>query len=265
MVGILDGRAAIVTGAAGGVGLAAARRLGEAGAEVMMTDPDDEALADAVATLSGEGLAVARWSCNLREKLGVANLIASTLDRFGRIDVLVNANVAVIRGEPLTVDVDAFDQAIDANLRSVLVLSQAVARKMVEAPPAEGEAGAIVNVTSIAAHRTARDLLPYSVSCAALDQLTRSMALALAPRGVRVNAVALGGVMTRGLKAALREQPDLRAPLLAATPLGRIAEAAEAAEAILFLASPAARFVTGQILAADGGRSALDPLAALTG
>jgi 7-alpha-hydroxysteroid dehydrogenase len=205
------------------------------------------------------------YLCDHTQERAVDQLVSWALRRFGRIDVLVNASVSVIRGEPLTVDMEAFDQAIDVNLRSVLTLSQAVARKMVEAPPPEGEAGAIVNVTSIAAHRTARDLLPYSVSCAALDQLTRSMALALAPRGVRVNAVALGGVMTRGLKATLREQPDLRAPLIAATPLGRIAEAAEAAEAILFLASPGARFVTGQILAADGGRSALDPLAALTG
>jgi 7-alpha-hydroxysteroid dehydrogenase len=118
-----------------------------------------------------------------------------------------------------------------------------------------------VNVTSVAAQLTLPELAPYSVSCAAVDQLTRSMAVALAPRGVRVNAVSIGGVMTGALKDALREREDLRGQMIGVTPIGRIGEPAEAAEVAVFLASDAASFVTGQIVAVDGGRSLLDPLA----
>jgi 7-alpha-hydroxysteroid dehydrogenase len=98
------------------------------------------------------------------------------------------------------------------------------------------------------------------VSCAALDQMTRSLAVALAKDGVRVNAVALGGVMTAHLKEALKDREELRAELAAVTPLGRIGEAEEAAEAVMFLASDAASFITGQILGVDGGRMNLDPM-----
>ena len=121
--------------------------------------------------------------------------------------------------------------------------------------------GALVNISSIAAQRTVPELLAYSVSCAALDQLTRSFAAALAPQAIRVNAVALGAVMTRRLREALSERGELRDEMVSVTPLGRIGEAEEAAEAALFLASPAASFVTGQVLAVDGGRLVLDPLA----
>jgi len=161
------------------------------------------------------------------------------------------------------VDVETFDSAWAANVRSVFLLSQAAARRMIEARAGAADApgAAIVNISSIAAQRTTPQLFPYSVACAALEQLTRSMAVSLAPSGVRVNAVALGAVMTRAMVVALRETEGLREALVRATPMGRIGEADEAAEAALYLASPRASFITGQILAVDGGRMALDPLA----
>lgn len=264
MPGQLDGRTAIVTGAGGGVGQAIARRFAEAGAELLLTDPDEASLAAETKFLTEEGASVGKWCCDLGEKLGVANLIASAADRLGHLDVLVNADLTVAQGEFLEVDADAFDRAWRANLRSTFLLCQAAARRMIEqqqAADAPRRGGAIVNLTSIAAKRPPPELLPYSVSCAALDQLTRSMAVSLAPTGVRVNGVALGAVMTKSLRAALRADDHLREAMIEATPMRRIGEAAEAAEAALFFASPKASFVTGQILAVDGGRTMLDPLA----
>jgi 7-alpha-hydroxysteroid dehydrogenase len=256
----LEGRAAVVTGAAAGVGLAIARRFVEEGARVLMTDSDEAALEREREALSKLG-EVHSWRCDLREKLGVANLIASANDTLGGVDLLANANLRVVTGDVLEAGVEAFDQSYQANLRSVFLLCQAAAKLMAAR---EGAPGAIVNVTSIAARRTTPELLPYSVSCAALDQLTRSMAVALAPHDVRVNGVAIGAVMTRYLRDALRERAGLRAAMIEATPMRRIGEATEAAEAAVFLASERASFVTGQILAVDGGRTMLDPLATPT-
>ena len=262
MAGLLEGRAAIVTGAASGVGLAIARRFVEEGAAVLMTDADEKALQKEAGGVDEGAGRVSTWACDLTEKLGVANLIASAVDRLGGVDILVNANLKAVQGQFLDALEAAFDAAYAANLRSVFVLCQSVARRMLEGAKADPQRarGAIVNITSIAARRTVPELLPYSVSCAALDQLTRSMAVALAPEGVRVNGVALGAVMTKGLKSALRDHEGLRDAMIDATPMGRIGESAEAAEAALFLASPRASFVTGQILAVDGGRTMLDPL-----
>lgn len=260
--GDLDGKVAVVTGAAHGVGSAIARRFLEAGARVMICDEDEEALAAVGDSFKSEH--EGRWvsfCCNLGGKLGVANLLAATVDAFDRFDILVNAARTVVLGDALNTTAETLDLSHQLNLRTPFVLSQAAAKKMIGAVE-EGErpSGAIVNISSIAARRTAPEMLPYSIACAALDQMTRSMAVSLAPHGVRVNGVALGGVMTRGLKAALKERADLRAELTSVTPLGRVGEADEIAEAALFLASDRAGFVTGQILVVDGGRTLLDPL-----
>jgi 7-alpha-hydroxysteroid dehydrogenase len=118
--------------------------------------------------------------------------------------------------------------------------------------------GTIVNLTSIASIRTQDDIFSYSVSSAALDQVTRSMAVSLAPKGIRVNAVSLGSIMSASLRDLMRGNLDLRDQVVDATPLGRIGEATEAAEAVLFLASDSSNFITGQVLTIDGGRSLLD-------
>jgi 7-alpha-hydroxysteroid dehydrogenase len=148
-------------------------------------------------------------------------------------------------------------QNVTVNFR----LSQAVARRMIsQAHDKESGQiiGTIVNLTSIASIRTQGDIFSYSVSSAALDQVTRSMAVSLAPEGIRVNAVSLGSIMSASLRDLMRGNLDLRDQVVDATPLGRIGEATEAAEAVLFLACDSSNFITGQVLTIDGGRSLLD-------
>jgi len=257
----LEGRTVIVAGAGGGVGRAVARRFVEAGARLMLADGDHKGLAETMDGLDGSE-EVAAFHHGIEDKLGVANLIAATTDRYGRIDVLVSNARASSPGGPFDLTPEDFAEVLRANVASVFLQSQMVARRMLQQREADPEfRGALVNISSISAQRTVPELLAYSVSCAALDQLTRSLAAALAPQGIRVNAVALGAVMTRRLREAFAERQELRDEMVAVTPLGRIGEAEEAAEAALFLASPAASFVTGQVLAVDGGRLVLDPLA----
>ncbi len=260
------GKTAIVTGAASGIGLAIARRFVEAGANVMFADRDEKGLKSEVGKLGADGSTVRAFVGDLREKLAQANLLSATLDAFDRVDILVNASRQVIATDPLDRADDSVPLLLEQNFLAALRLSQLVAARMIRQAEdegrEEGQAGAIVNLSSIAAQRTRPDLLAYSVSCAALDQATRSLAVALAAQRIRVNAVAFGSVMSGSLQEALREDKGLRDAIVAATPLGRIAAAAEVAEATLFLASEAAGFITGQVLGVDGGRSILDAVVA---
>ena len=118
-----------------------------------------------------------------------------------------------------------------------------------------------MNISSIAARRTHPDLLAYSISCAALDQMTRSLAVALAPHRIRVNAVAFGSVMSASLKGSLKDDDETREAIIENTPLHRIASPDEVSDAVQYLASDAAGFVTGQIITVDGGRTLIDPAA----
>lgn len=224
----------------------------------MMADPDDDALDEAFAGIEDEG-EVRHFRYQVQDKLSVANLIAATVDAFDGLDILINDIRVSTRGSFLDLSPDEFNAVLTQNVRSVFLLSQQVAKRMIQHRRGDVE-GAIVNISSIAAERTVPELLAYSVSCAALDQLTRSMAASLASKGIRVNGVALGSVMTGTLRAALKERAELREEMIKVTPLGRIGDAEEAARSALFLASEQSSFVTGQILAVDGGRSLLDPL-----
>ena len=145
-------------------------------------------------------------------------------------------------------------------------LSQLVARRMIKQAASDeiddGSIGTIINLSSIAARRSHPNLLAYSVSSAALDQMTRSMAVALAPNRIRVNSISFGSVMSASLQSALKENTSYREDITEHTPIGRIAEASEVAEAAQFLASDGSAFMTGQVMTIDGGRTLLDPVAA---
>ncbi len=257
----LAGKTAIVTGAGSDLGRAIALRLAESGARLMLADSSEDALEALVEEIDAPE-ATAHFSCDLEQKLAVNNLLAATQDSFGRIDILVNAARRSAPGAFVDLAPAEFDQVLAENVRSVFLLAQAVAKKMCAQAEADPTfSGAMVNITSIAAQRTVPELFAYSVACAALDQLTRSMASSLAENRIRVNGVALGSVMTSTLRAALKERSELRDEMVHVTPLGRIGEVEEVANAVAYLASDEASFVTGQILAVDGGRTVLDPLA----
>lgn len=259
----LDGKTAIVTGAANGVGLEIARHFAAHNAKVMLVDMDEDKLEAEATKIAGDDETVRFFAGDLREKLTVANLLSATIDSFDRVDILINASRQVLPSDPLDATEDHFEELLQQNVLANLRVTQAVAKRMIsqaDKTDHDRAIGSIVNLSSIAADRTHKELLAYSVSCAALNQMTRSLAVAFASERIRVNAIAIGSVMSASLEDRLKEDPEMRGLSISATPLGRIAEAKEVAETAQYMASDAAGFLTGQIVTLDGGRTLIDPL-----
>ncbi len=259
----ISGKTAIVTGAANGVGLAIGRHFIEMGANVIFADMDEKTLCHQMGEEAKKEENVRIFAGDLRKKLTIANLLSATIDAFERVDILVNASRQVMTTDPLDPEDNSTEDLLQQNMLTAMRMSQAVARRMIKqaGDNADGPIGSIVNISSIAARRTHPELLAYSVSSAASDQMTRSLAVALAPHNIRVNAVAFGSVMSASLKGALKDQDEARAAILEGTPLHRIASPGEVSDAVQYLASDAAAFVTGQIITVDGGRTLIDPAA----
>ncbi|WP_373355697.1 SDR family NAD(P)-dependent oxidoreductase [Pseudoroseicyclus sp. CXY001] len=258
----IDGKTAIVTGGAHGVGLAIGLHFLEEGANVIFVDRDEEGLNAELGDVAHEGSAARIFAGDLREKLTIANLLSLSIDAFDGVDILVNAARQIVPTQLFDPEDNSVAIMIEQNMMASLQLSRIVAKKMIKLEPGdEGPRGSIVNISTIAARMAHPELLAYSVSNAALEQMTRSMAVALAPERIRVNAVSFGSVMSHSLHERLKDDEEMRARVIGRTPLGRIASPRELAEAVQFLASEGAGFITGQVLTVDGGRSLLDPAA----
>jgi NAD(P)-dependent dehydrogenase (short-subunit alcohol dehydrogenase family) len=244
------GKVAIVTGGATGIGHAIARAFAREGAQVAIAGRTKDTLTRAAAAIETEcGQPVLPVRADVAEARDCDRMVAATVGRFGAVDVLIN-NAALFAVLPL-IEADAVDAArfFAVNAIGPLNAARAFARWVIE----HGRGGAVVNVSSIAAGRPAPGLALYAASKAALDSLTRSMAVEWAGHGLRVNAVAPGHVATEGVLMDLQTgQLDEKA-VLARIPAGRIADGDDIAGAVLFLSGDRARHILGQVLTVDGG------------
>ncbi len=248
----LANRAAIVTGGANGIGLAIARRFVQEGAHVLIGDVDEAAGEEAARQLG------ARFE---RADVGVAEdarrLVAASMEHFGRLDILVNNAGIVHAADFLELREEDFDRVLRVNLKGPFLMTQAAAREMVRQVEAGGKPGTVINMSSVNAVLAIPNLVPYNVSKGGLAQLTRVTALALAPYGIRVNAIGPGSIATEMLKSVARN-PEAKHRLLSRTPLLRFGQPEEIAAIAAFLASDDASYITGQTIYADGGRLPLN-------
>jgi glucose 1-dehydrogenase len=254
---LLSGKIAIVTGAAQGIGQAIAVRCAREGAKVVIADINDQEGAAVAQAITAEGGTARFVQTNVAERLDVHNLVASTLEAYGYIDVMV-CNAGIVDDAPfLALEEAEFDRILRANLKGVFLCAQAAARQFVRQIEQGRAPGAIVNMTSVNAFFGLPDHVAYTVSKGGIMQLTRAMAVALAPHGIRVNAIGPGTIDTPLLKDVVRDD-DFRNMVMSRTPMGRIGKPEEIAAIAAWLASDEASYITGETIYADGGRLPLN-------
>jgi NAD(P)-dependent dehydrogenase (short-subunit alcohol dehydrogenase family) len=246
------GRVVIVTGGAQGIGEACVRRFAREGARLVIADPDANRSQALVGELAGE--LDATWiGCDVGDKVQVDALVARVVQEHGRIDVLVN-NAGILRtADFLNVTEADFDAVLRVNIKGAFLMGQAVARAM-----AGRGSGAIVNMSSINGTVAIPNIASYNISKGGINQLTRVMALALADKGIRVNAVAPGTIATEMAAKAVLGSDEARTRVMSRTPMKRLGEPSEVADVVAWLASDAASYVTGEIVVVDGGRMPLN-------
>jgi len=258
----MSDRVFIVTGAARGIGFACARRLLEDGYKIVLADIDKASGRNAISELGAGPDKAVFVDCDVSDKLEVHNLIAEALAAFGRIDGLINNAGIALKGGALDLSVADYDRVLAVNLRGAFLVSKAVVTYMVDEIESREDRSrlterpyTIINMSSINDNVAIPNYLAYTVSKGGLLQLTKAMALELAPYGIRVNAIGPGSVKTdmlSGVAGDALEKIHLR------TPLGRVAQPDEIAGVAAFLAGEDSSYITGQCIYVDGGRLALN-------
>ena len=249
----LDNKIAIVTGGARGIGLAIAKRYVAEGARVVIGDIDQKTGEASAAALGDR----CRFITTDVGDAGQARRLVAETSALGGVDILVNNAGIVHSADFLDIAEADFDRVLRANLKGAFLVGQAAARQMVAQVKAGRPPGTIINMSSINAVVAIPNQVPYCVSKGGLDQLTKVMALSLAPFGIRVNAIGPGSIQTQILQAVATDK-EAKRRLLTRTPLGRIGDPDEIAAVACFLASADASYVTSQTIYADGGRLGLN-------
>ncbi|GFR49597.1 hypothetical protein Agub_g11666, partial [Astrephomene gubernaculifera] len=255
----LLGKVAVVTGGAKGIGLGCARSLCKEGAKVVLADVDLATAHRSAQELAASGHAARAVKCDVRLKADCEAAVAAAVAEWGKLDIMV-ANAGIVKAAPFLEMIEQdFDDVLAVNLKGVFLSCQAAARQMVSQRESQPgwSGGAIVTMSSVNAVMAIPTISGYNASKGGVNGLTRSMALALAPYGIRVNGVGPGSIATDVLSSVAAD-PAARQRLLSRTPLGRIGGPEEVGEVVAFLASEAGSYMTGQVVYVDGGRLALN-------
>ena len=250
----LSGRKALVVAGAAGIGRACVERFVAEGASVVFSDINRATGEDLERSLRAAGHEV--WFCE--SDAGVPDqvraLVARAIELMGGLDLLLNNAGIAISKDFLDLTDEDFDRTVDVNLKAAFVGSQAAARHML----ATGTRGTITSMSSVNAVLNIPNLLTYNITKGGLNQLTRNLAIRLAPHGIRVNAIGPGTILTDLVKKTIYTSESAKAAVMSRTPMGRAGEVGEIASIAVFLASDASSYVTGQVIYADGGRLPLN-------
>lgn len=250
------GQVAIVTGAGVGIGYEVARQLALAGARVLLNDIDPRLAEEAATQIRSEGGECQSTGGDVADVAVTRSLVKTVVELFGRLDIAV-ANAGLTSwGDFFEYEPDDFDRVLSVNLRGAFFLAQAAARQM----RSQGQGGRIVLMSSVTGHQAIRYIAAYAMTKAALEMLAKNLVLELSPHSITINAVAPGATLT---PRNLKDDPNYATIWSNVTPMGRVAQPADIAHAVLFLASPQSRQITGQTLIVDGGWTVVSPTPSL--
>lgn len=242
-----DKRVAIVTGGGSGLGYAITAKFTESGIRTIAIGRDAAKLNYAKETLGENCYPMV---CDLTDLKAIPGLVQNIIKEFGRIDILVNNAGINMKKEFTEVTDEDFQHIIHTNLTAVFAISREVVKQMLVQ-----KSGSIIHISSMAAQYGLPKVIAYSASKTAIDGMTRAMAVELSPKGIRVNAIAPGFIVTAMTDTALNSDPERKQKVFARTPMGYMGQPADIGDAALFLASDAAKYITGVVLPVDGGNS----------